>query len=122
MQGVRRSAQHCALLARQLSHSFASSTGAAAAKGSAPAFASVDALRAQLESGAGACVDEMQHNAQSAALYHLCKALKVVWGYKRTSSCAGPNFTDFLPASKLPDQYSVYAPNWKARLLAQCGG
>ena len=55
MQGVRRqSAQRCALLARQLSHSFASSTGAAAAEGSAPAFASVEALRAQLESGAGA--------------------------------------------------------------------
>ena len=62
MQGVRRSAQHGALLARQLSHSFASSTSAAAAKGSAPAFASVDALRAQLESGAGACLDKVQHN------------------------------------------------------------
>ena len=29
--------------------------------------------------------------------------------------CAGPGFSDFLPASKLPAEYSVYAPNWKAR-------
>ncbi len=29
--------------------------------------------------------------------------------------CAGPGFSDFLPASKLPPEYSVYAPNWKAR-------
>ncbi|KAK9819500.1 hypothetical protein WJX81_007971 [Elliptochloris bilobata] len=28
---------------------------------------------------------------------------------------AGPNFTDFLPASKVPAEYSVYAPNWKEK-------
>ena len=64
-------------------------------------------------------VSSKRNRSATRALYHLCGLRKLTGG---TSPCAGPNFTDFLPASNLPDQYSVYAPNWKARLLIQCGG